>query len=131
MKKLFLFLVLFCSMGAFAQIEHYPMPPLQLYEWRMFTYYTCDSNGNEITNPNDYRYKKYEVMVSVPVNLPPKPRITDFVHDRLRDQICQYGRITDRYTDYFYVVSITRSSIFTTPLDKDLIKDPDLIVDRF
>lgn len=129
MKKMFLFLALMLTVGAFAQRPNgptptTPAPDVPIYEFRMYTFFKCDSNGKEITDSRRSDYVRYDVRVSVLVYMPGNPRLTNFVQDRLRDQICQTGRITEFPSPYYEVINVTRGPIWTVEdlNDRDLVR---------
>lgn len=117
MKNLLLMLACVVSMGAFAQDQSGP-PPILIggSQWQSYTFYTCNSNGVEITNPLNPKYKKYDLEILVPISTEPW-HVVSLYRDRVKDQICQFGEITEFHPDLINIIKITKSPLSSTISD--------------
>ncbi|WP_413513821.1 hypothetical protein [Myroides odoratus] len=114
MKKLFLGFAFLLSLVTFAQEQSGP-PPILIggSQWQSYTFYTCDSNGVEITNPLNRKYKKYDLEILVPISTEPW-HVVSLYRDRVKDQICQFGEITEFHSDLIKILKITKSPLSLT-----------------
>jgi len=63
MKNLFLALTFLLSFSAFAQYEPANPDRPDIAGWFQYEFYTCDSNGQQITDHRHPKYKKFTVKI--------------------------------------------------------------------
>lgn len=96
MKNLFLVLTLLLSFSAFAQYDK-PDPGPDIARWFTYEFYTCDSNGHQITDRRHPKYKKFTVEIYQTIYSTPPTGILYTIVQQVSDQICQYGELQRFY----------------------------------
>ena len=109
MKKLFLILTLLLSFSAFAQYEPADPGKPDISGWFRYEFYTCDSNGQQITDHRNPKYKKFTVEIYQTIYGTPPTGILYTIVQQVSDQICQYGEL-QRFYPNVRVLNIEYSS---------------------
>jgi len=96
MRNLILTLTLMLSFSAFAQYDT-PATPADRSGWFTYEFYTCDSNGHEITDRKHPKYKKFTIEIYQTIYGTPPTGVLYTIVQQVSDQICQYGELQRFY----------------------------------
>lgn len=112
MKNLIVALTFLLSFGAFAQPTQDKWEPRPDIEgWMTYEFYTCDSNGRQITDRRNPKYKKFTVEILVTIYGTPPTGILYTIVQQVSDQICQYGGL-QRFYPNVRILDVEYSTYF-------------------